>query len=274
MEPMQKNIFDFKDYRLYMLDFIAAQPKKGRGTRSAIAAALCCPVSHISQVLKGVSHLNMEQAHELNRYLNHTQEESEFFLLLIQFSRAGTQSLRSFFENQIHRILEKRLVLKDRLDVKKSLSEKDQVLFYSSWHYQAIHIMLTVSRFQTREAMSKHIGLSVKTVSEALDFLISIGLAVQEKGRYRSGTSRIHLGNDSPMISKHHINWRMKAIQSLDRENSQEDLHYSSVVSVSEEDALKIKSLIVKYIEALKGVVKESQPEEGVHCFSIDFFRL
>ncbi len=271
---MKKNIFDYKNYKSYLLELINSKPRRGRGVRSELAVSIGCPVSHISQVLKGSSHFSAEQAHGLNESLGHSQEESEFFLLLIQFARAGTSNLRRFSENQINRVLERRLILKDRLEVKNSLNKEDQAVFYSSWHYQAIHIMLTVERLQTKEALSKCLNLSVKKVSEILDFLISIGLVIQEKGRFRVGTTRIHLGNDSPMISKHHINWRIRAIHSLDSESRDEDLHYSSVISTSEEDFLKIKTMHVKHIEAIKDIIRDSKPEEEVLCFSLDFFRL
>ena len=271
---MNKDLFDYRDYKDYLHSVIAARPKRGRGTRMALAAALSSPVSHISQVLSGDSHFSMEQAEGVNEFLGHTQEEAAFFLLLVQLARAGTPALRRRLEGQVLQIRERRLVLKDRLGVKATLSSEDQATFYSSWVYGAIHVMLSIKKFQTKEAIAKYLGISLKRVGEILEFLGSIGLAVRgSDGRWSIGTARIHLGNDSPMISKFHANWRMRAIQSLEKDDADKDLHYSSAITIAEADVIKIKSLLVKYIDEIKTIVRAS-PEEGVHCFALDFFRL
>ena len=113
----------------------------------------------------------------------------------------------------------------------------------------------------------------MRRTGEILEFLVSLGLAIQKGNHYEVGASRVHLGGDSPMISKHHINWRLQAIQSLERENREVDLHYSSVISISKEDTLKIKSLLVDSIEKTKAVIKESKEEE-LHSFCLDFFKI
>jgi uncharacterized protein (TIGR02147 family) len=240
----------------------------------AMARSIGAPVSHVSQVLNGSFHFTLEQAEGVNEYFGHTQDESNFFLLLVQYARAGTPSLRRRLESQIQQVIERRLILKERLGVTASLSSEAQATFYSSWIYGAIHVMLSIEGFQTREAISRYLRLSQKRVGEILEFLVSLGLAVQsENGRYRIGTTRIHLGNNSPMISKFHTNWRMRAIRSLEDENTQANLHYSSAITISEADVTRIKSQLVRYIDEIKTVVRESK-EEGVHCFSLDFFRL
>lgn len=271
---MDKDIFSYKDYKAYLQALIASKPKGGRGIRMAMAIAIGSPVSHISQVLGGKSQLSMEQAEGINEFYGHTPEEANFFLLLVQYARAGSQGLKKRLGNQIQQILEKRLVLKERLGVKTILSIEDQTTFYSSWIYGAIHVMLTIDKFQTKEAISHYLGISIQHTAEILEFLVSIGLAVQkENGHFTVGTSRIHLGNDSPMISKFHTNWRIKAISSMEKERLKEDLHYSSAITISEADMMRIKGLLVKNIEEIKAIIKDSK-EEGVHCFSLDFFRI
>ncbi|MCM2279750.1 MAG: DUF4423 domain-containing protein [Oligoflexia bacterium] len=268
---MDKEIFEFLDYRGYLLAWITTRPKRGRGVRAALARAISGPVSHISQVLGGISHFTPEQAEEVNVFLGHSSEESEFFLLLVQLGRAGTPRLRKRIQTRIEEIRRKRLVLKERLAVKDRVSEQDQARFYSSWLYAAIHILLTIERYQTRDAIARYLGLSLRRVSEVLGFLVSLGLARESAGRFTVGTAHVHLGNDSPMISKHHVNWRLQAIRALERDDASESLHYSSVVSISRDDATRIKSLLVKSIESAKALIRDSKEEE-LHSFCLDFF--
>ncbi len=270
---MEKDLFDYIDYRAFLLAWISAQPKRGRGVRASLARAMKCPVSHVSQVLGGISHLTPEQAEEANEYLGHTKDEAEYFLLLVQFARAGTPRLRKRIEIQTREIREKRLVLKDRLGVKASLTKEDQAQFYSSWIYAAVHILITIEQYQTKEAIARYLGISLKRVSEILEFLMSLGLATESQGRFNAGSARVHLGSDSPMISKHHTNWRLQAIRSLEREDFSEALHYSSVVSISKADSTQIKSLLVKAIENAKTLIRDSKEEE-LYSFCLDFFKV
>lgn len=270
---MDKEIFDFEDYRAYLNSWIKSQPKNGRGMRALLAKDMSSPVSHISQVLKGLTHFTFEQGEEINSTLGHTAEQAEFFLLLLQFGRAGTPKLKNRLREQIHKVRTGRLILKKRLEVKTTLNNESQAMFYSSWHYTAIHILLTIPQFQTKETVSKALGLSLKRTNEMLEFMLSLGLIELKSGRYTVGTTRVHLGSDSPMISKHHINWRLQAIQSLEKEDFLEQLHYSSVVSIAKDDVLRIKAILVKAIENAKNVIRDSKEEE-LHSFCLDFFKV
>ena len=98
----------------------------------ALANAIHSPISHVSQVLKGVSDFSFEQAEEVNEFLGHTLEQSEYFLLLVHWSRAGSPKLKKRIEVQLKKILDQRLVLKDRLQVNHVLSTESQSMFYSS----------------------------------------------------------------------------------------------------------------------------------------------
>lgn len=272
---MKKNIFDYKDYKTYLEDYITSQPKGGRGLRGSLAEKMGVPVSHISQVLNGKSQLSMEQAEAANEFLGHTDDEAQFFMLLVQLNRAGTPELRKRLNRQVQQILEKRLILKERLGVTSApLSAEQQSIFYSSWLYAAVQVALTIPRYRVKEEISSYLGISLKKTGEILEFLVSNGLAVQnKKGQYEVGTARIHLGSDSPLISKFHSNWRLQAIKSLEREDHFDDLHYSSVVTISAADFMRIKSILVKNIEDIKPIIRDS-PAEDVHCLCLDFFRL
>lgn len=268
-----KEIFDFQDYRDYLKAWIDNRPEGSRGQRSELAKAIGGPVSHISQVLSGISNLSFEQAEELNSFLGHSTDEAEFFLQLLQLARAGTPKLKARVNEQIKRIREKRHFLKDRLAVKASISSENQAQFYSTWLNAAIHVALTVDRLRSKEALAEYFNLSLTQISEMLEFMMGIGLVTHENGQYLPGQARMHLGADSPVISKHHINWRLRAMQSLDVQKKNEDLHYSSVVSISKEDSQVIKSMLVSAIEKAKITIRES-PAEELYSFCLDFFKV
>jgi uncharacterized protein (TIGR02147 family) len=263
-------VLDFRDYKAFLLQTLEQTQK--RGARSELARTLQCQPGYVSRVLSGDAHFSLEQADAVNRFLGHNEEESQYFILLVEHARAGTSTLRAHFLKQIEQAQERHLNLKNRFKIQNRLSSEDQTVYFSHWHFAAIHAFLSVPAFKTKEAIAKQLYLPLKRVSEVIDYLMRVGLIELRDGKYVSGAARLHLGNDSPVIAKHHINWRLQAIQSLERDTG-EDLHYSSVVSLSAADVLEIKRQIVKTIESIKGVVRDSK-EETVACFSLDFFRL
>ena len=268
---MSKNVFTYQDYKPYLQAWIESQPSRGRGLKTKLALAMGCNTAYVTHVLSGTAHLSLEQAERASGVLGHTDEEKSFFLLLLQYSRAGTKTLREFLKRQIDQAVERHFNLKDRLDFQKSLSLEDQATYYSSWHYSAILVSLSIPELQTPSALSQHFGISRNSVKVALDFLTSRGLAATDGGKFRTWPVSIHLGVDSPHLNKHHMNWRVRAMNSLSDER-RENLHYSSVISISQADEPKIRAVLVKAIEEVRGIVKNSK-EDSVYAYTLDFFR-
>lgn len=125
---------------------------------------------------------------------------------------------------------------------------------------------------RTPGAIAKYFDLSISKTAQVLDFLTSVGLVKSEGGIFTPGEVRIHLGHDSPMISKHHTNWRMQAVRSFERETAQE-LHYSGVISVSFSSLPKIRETMIRALEEVRKIVKDSD-DETVYCYSLDLFGL
>jgi len=74
------------------------------------------------------------------------------------------------------------------------------------------------------------------------------------------------------MISKHHTNWRMQAIQSFEKEN-ESDLHYSSVITIAEDDIPRVREALIKAVEKVREIVRPSQ-DEAVLCYALDLFKV
>jgi hypothetical protein len=77
------------------------------------------------------------------------------------------------------------------------------------------------------------------------------------------------------MISKHHTNWRLRAVRSLERDAERKDvnLHYSGAVALSRSNAEKIRKLLLSTIEAAEPIIAESGEESG-YGLCLDFFEI
>lgn len=263
--------FDFKNYRDYLKNRF---PVSGdtRGLRSRLAEELRVQPAFISRVLHNDAHFSLEHAVVINRFLNHTERESEYFLLLLQKDRAGSKELEDYLQQKMEKILEERQIIAERIQVKETLTAEDQMTYYSSWHYSAIHVMLMVSRWRTSQSISDYLKIPMQQTKKILEFLCSVGLAEERDGEFICGRNRIHLEKHSPILPRHHSNWRMRAMQSMDR-NLAEDLYFSGPICLSETDGKKLREMLLKFLEESEKIIGPS-PEETVFCLGIDFFRL
>lgn len=269
-KKLKKTIFDYENYKAYIKERIDNSPSKGRGLKLKMSEHLNCQTAFVSQVLNGDPNFSLEQGVKLNKFFDHTKEESRYFLLLLQLERAGSIDLQSFFKQEMKDILDKRSDLKNRLDIKNSLKKVDQQVYYSNWLYACIHMMVAIPDFQTPQAISRHLNLSREKIMEVINFLEETGLIQKKGAHYEIGVTKIHLPKDSPQIQRHHTNWRMQAIRSIDI-NDSSDLHYSTVVSMSYSDVPKVKEILIKAIEECRAVIRDSN-EEKIQSICMDFF--
>lgn len=267
------SVFEFSDSKAFLKAWIAGRPRRGHGEKSKIAAALGCHSAYVSQVLEHDAQFSFEQGAALTEYVGLGKEEARFYLLLLQRERAGTRSLKNFVTAQIDEILTARTLLRNRLEKQKILSAEAQATYYSSWHYAAAHVAVSIPAFSTRNTLAKALGIGASRAGEVLAFLTEQSLVIEEGGRYRSGTASLYLPENSPLVSKHHANWRFQAMRALD-EPAPFELHYSSVATLRAEDLPKARAILVKAIEEVRHLVRTGTEEDTVFCYGLDLFRV
>ena len=269
---MSAQPYDYTDYKSYLLAWIKSRPHQGHGEKSKIAQALRCQVAYISQVLNAQAQLSLEQGLELCGYLELNSDESEYLLLLISQARAGTDALRALYEKKIQALLSGRAQIKNRVTTSRSLSPDDQARYFSSWHYSAVHLLLTIPGLNHRKKIQSHLRIDAARLDSIIDFLIHTQLATQTNGVLQVGPASIHLGQDASMIAQHHTQWRMKAIQSLDSDKP-EHLHYSSAVTVARADIPAVRKILLSAIEQVRKTVKDSK-EDSLYVYCLDLFEV
>jgi uncharacterized protein (TIGR02147 family) len=267
-------VFEYRDYKKY-LNAALSTGGASRGSRSRLAESLRCQTAFISHVLNGNSHFSLEHAVVISRFLNHTPDESRYFILLVSLGRAGSKELEEHFKSQIEEMQRKRTQIKERITVDRVLNPETQMRYYSAWYYSAIHVATSIPSLRTRDAIARALGLAPALVNECLEFLAEHGLVVAKKDQFQIGPVRMHLGADSAMISRLHTNWRLQAMQSLERSVSRNasDLHYSTVLTLSNDDAKRVREVLLRAVDETERIFRPS-PEEVVYCVGMDWFRV
>lgn len=162
--------------------------------------------------------------------------------------------------------------LSERVKDRAKISEADKDRFYSTYLNGAVHVLTSIPGLQTRANLAAALGVSLPKISETVDFLLRIGVVQEIEGRLSPGSQHIHLNSKSKQIVRHHLNWRLKAMERIG-EAPDSDLHYSVVYSLSENDVLRIKEFILNGLEDISKVISAS-PEEISYVYCFDFFEL
>lgn len=265
-----EGVYAYADYKTLVRELIAAQSNGGRGVRRLLAEALRCQVAFISHVLAGQYHFSAEQAEGCARFFGLPKEETEFFLLLVSENRAATPELRSLYQRMLEERRTQNRQLQSRTKIHQTIGREEQATYYSHWYYAAVHMLLTIPAFRTPEAIRQRLKISAKVVQEVLKFLTRTGLARQENKNYLPGPALLHLAPDSPLIARHHANWRLAAIGALADEGLQ-DLHYSGIVSCSAAALPEVRARVAKCLEECMDIIKPS-PEERLAVLCLDWF--
>lgn len=230
------NLLEATHYKAWISLKVKSLPRNGRGELGKIAQHLRLHTSTLSKVLHGSLELTSEQAMGLCDYFGLSKLETQYFLSLVQLERAGTPLYRKYLEEQMSEIRAQAAELSKRLPVKREdLTESEKSIFYSSWMYSAVSVLCSIPTFDNPQAIAARLNLPLKTITQVLRFLIETELCIQKEGRIRPGFRQIHLPFDSPLISRHHGNWRMRAMERHPLLSSNE-LAFSSPMSLSEKD--------------------------------------
>lgn len=264
-------LFEFDDYKLFVTSWVKSQPKKGHGQFLRIAKVLSTSPTIVSLIFKGERHVSLEQAADLAGFFSFTPLEIEYFFLLVQRGRAGSHRLRLILDSQILALKKKSQDLKERIHQDKELSDEAKSVFYTHWAYTGICNLAAIENFQTAEAICAHLNLPREKTIQFINFLLQNGLLKEEGGKISPHTARTHLAAGSPLVGRHHTNWRLKAMEKYDNINPQNEVIYTCPMSLSVEDLQKIRTTILEFIDRVDKIIGPS-PSETTACLNIDWF--
>ncbi|MGZ6480175.1 MAG: TIGR02147 family protein [Bdellovibrionales bacterium] len=265
-----KELYTFNSYREFLKNRFPPAGD-GRGQRAKLAKHIGCQSSFISLVLSAKAHLSEDMAFAACDFLKLSPEELQFFLMLFHFEKAGSHKLRFHYQEQIHRVREKRAEVRSRVAADLEVDFAKQMRFFSEWLYIAIFTVVQIPEYRDERRIADKLHLSEGIVRASTTWMIENGFLKRERGVLAPTSQRIHLSGDSAFIDQHHRNWRNEAVRSLNRK-TEADLHYSGSLSVSQADYFRIRELLLQAISNIEGILKPSKDEELVGI-GLDLFR-
>lgn len=265
-------IFNFYDYKEYVHQTVKLMPKRGRGHFGKMAIQLGTSSVTMSQIFRGERHLTLEQALDLAHFWGMNSLEQEYFFLMINYARAGTQKLKSVFMGQLKELQSKALKLKDRLSQDRKLDEAARSIFYSNWVYSGVRLSTSIDKLNTVESLAQNFQIPINEMKKITDFLLKCGLCINKNGLLEMGPQRTHLEADSPHVIRHHQNWRLKGFQKMEK-NMSTDLFYTGPMALSKSAFKKIQLEIIQLLESARKHAVDSK-SETLACLNVDIFEV
>ena len=271
MESKVPSVFEYEVPSAFLESALSSKAF-GRGSRSKLAEHLGVQGSFISLVLSEKTALTVEQGLRVASFFKLEEDETDFFILLLQIDRAGSVELKEHFTKKKKAILKRRENIKNRIQVHGALSIEDQLIYYSNALYSIVHILTAIPEFQTIAKISEAVRLSPTELEPYLKFLLSREFIEKEGSRIKIGKMRVHLPSGSPALPQHHTHMRVQAIQSLGHYRPH-DLHYSGVLAILPNDYEKVRELSLRFLADCEKLLSKSKP--GIPAIlNLDWFKI
>ena len=258
---MAFDVFSLNSYKSIMKRKLLGNENRGQITRAA--EFLSCQRSYLSRVISEELQLSPDHALQLTLFWKMKPDERDYFITLVDHERAATPELRSFIQSKIIELKRKYDSIDNRTTRKTVGFDSNQVRYFSSWEWSAIHFMTSIPELQTPKKISERLGIKESEVSKKLKVLSEQGFVTETKGKWVYKGGEFHTPKNSPLVLLHHQNWRARAILDA-QEYDRDSLHYTNVQTMSREDAEKVKSLLLEFISESNRIAGPSNPEEAV----------
>jgi len=265
------NIFLFEDYKKYFVARIRDMPGRGKGQRKKIAQHLQIHSSFLTQIFRGSAHLSAEQAHSLGTYLGLSDIELRYFICLVQFNRASRPEFKKFLAKELDGIRKKSAEYSGATHTQAELTERDLSIFFSEWEFSAVYAALGIESCRTIDGASAYLNISQQQIRRIFEFLLSTGLAERDGEQVRMGKRRLHIPPGSPLVTRHHTNWRLQAIENAALTHRRSDFQFTFPLAIGDSDERGFREQLAKMIHQLEETLKETRPTRVV-CFNIDWF--
>lgn len=287
------SVYETLDYREFVRGWVSSRPGGGRGLYRQMAEFLGVSTTLVSQVLSpqqakrtsrqtgaaqaqalsatSEKHFSLENAVDLAEFMALGERETEQFMLLVEYARAGSFKYRERLKKRIQKSQASAQRLSERLEKDRILSDHESATYYADWTYTAITHLMACDASLSLDQLADRLHLPRAVVAKSFSFLVDTGILVAKAtGGFDVGPKLTHIGSDSPLVNKHHQNWRLKGFNQM-IQKQEDDLYYTAPMSLSHETAKQIRAELPAFIERIVKLVGPS-PSETVRCLNLDWF--
>lgn len=260
-------IYNYKSYKLFLNEYIKYSPNKGRGLKSQIARLLNCKPAYITQILNSHLNFSMDQTVLVTDFLNLSKEETAFFILLVQYNKAGSKKLEDYLLEQIQ---DMQLKAKKDMGVINSPSKKgkekypvDISVFASSWMHSAIPFLVEGEKCNTIDMLGIRLKTAEDIVKSIVTSLVNASiLSIDDEGIITMNHLNLQVMSSDPISERnYHIAWRQKSLLDLSDFKSRTIRPTSTILTIKKKYLKELKSILNNTFKDFRRVIGESEAD-------------
>jgi uncharacterized protein (TIGR02147 family) len=266
------NIFDFEDYRVFLKTYLGLEANQASGARKKLLLSTGISTSLLTQILSEAKQLSTEQAYEIALHLNFSEKETDFFLNLVDISRAGSVKLKERLRAKMQEMKAESLKLSSKVSRNVWLSEEEKSVYYSNWIYSGIRNLIPTPQGKSIKDIAEKLNLPENKVAAAIQMMMDMKLVAKTDAGFEHQHGYTHLDANHPLVFRHHQNWRQKAIQGMDN-YKENHLHYTCPMALPLSVVKDLRAKLLQNIKDLSAsLAKHPDQPEVSYCLNIDLF--
>jgi uncharacterized protein (TIGR02147 family) len=270
------NIYETDDYRKILSEVIAEKRFLDKSyTFQAMAAFIRVQKPYISKVINGRADFNSDQLYMACKYLEFSDEEIEYILLLLEFERCTYPERRLLLENKVESIQDSRRDSKHALvtDLQvKGIDDFDgsiYVEYYLNPTILIVHLFLTIPRFRNNLSLiAKELIISEDELNSILIKLVGMNIIEIENDKVKVLIKNMHLPRESKILAAHHSMVKQNGIMRLNRLAHEQKKNITATFASNEKSRKKIEIEFNKFIAKVQEISVQGKPD---NCYQLNF---
>lgn len=248
-----------------------------RGYRTQLARAAGCQPAYLSQVLAKKVQLTVDQAAGLSDFWGLSEQEADYFITLVELSRAGTESLRVKLQKRM-KALKKKASSRDNSEASGddsvvSMSEKEALRYYANWLPSAVHMLLSLKDSFTLSEVTQFMKISRSEAESCLLDLCRSRLVEKDVDRYRLKSKFMHVPDENLFSGFHHSNWRERARAQIMQKDQANNFHYTAICSLNAKVFQEVRDILEQARKVSENSIMNAS-ESTLACMTIDWFEI
>jgi uncharacterized protein (TIGR02147 family) len=264
------NIFNYINYRAYLLDFYKEKKSANPGFSFQLIAnkAGFKSKSFFPHVIGGKKNLSKESLFKLNSVLNLSDKSFSYLCDIVAFEQARTPKEKNYYFSRITEYSE-------RNQAKMLLQE--QYEFYSRWYHNTIRELACLVDFKDDYRLLGRLvkpAISARQARASVQLLLKLGLLERKGQGYKMTERNITTGDQIRSLAVHNFHLQNFAIAGESLNSCPSELRDISclVSGLSPEGYETVRKEIQAFRKKLVSIISHDKPSQRVYHISFFLF--
>lgn len=267
------NIYNMLDYKSIVRSRIdSLKERDNRYVYKKVAAAISVQPPYLSKVMGGLADFNSDQMFLACRYLNFTEEDTQYLFLLLEYEKSVVKERRDILLVEIKNIQNKNLATDENIKVQKAKTDSDSLMeYYLDPLCSIVHMTFAIERYQSDiPLVAKDLGIAIDRINQIISKLERLGVISFEKGEVKI-IKQLHLPSTSPLCIPHQNLLRQLTINHFS--NLTHKNYYNLAISfTADENAfIQIREQFLDFLKKCDGIIDKA-PSKTVYQLNFDLF--